>query len=131
VTIEDPVEFAISSFRQMGVDPWHNVTMSTGLRTLLCMDPDVVLVREIHDAETADIAMRAASSGKRVRSTFHTRDVPSTVRATASTRRGYPGVYEFGKTSNPVMGHLAEVYSLQRQKTCNRDTSLADCCGTF
>ncbi len=81
VTIEDPVEFEIPSFVQMGVDPRHEITMTSGLRTLLRMDPDVVLVGEIRDAETAEIAMRAASSGKLVLSTLHTRDVASTVTA--------------------------------------------------
>jgi hypothetical protein len=81
VTIEDPVEYEVPSFRQMGVDPRHDVTMTSGLRTLLRMDPDVVLVGEIRDADTAEIAMRAASSGKRVLSTLHTRDVASTVTA--------------------------------------------------
>jgi type II secretory ATPase GspE/PulE/Tfp pilus assembly ATPase PilB-like protein len=55
--------------------------MTSGLRSLLRMDPDVVLVGEIRDAETADIAMRAASSGKYVFTTLHTRDVASTITA--------------------------------------------------
>ncbi len=81
VTIEDPVEYRLPSFRQMSVDPRHGITMTSGLRSLLRMDPDVVLVGEIRDAEAADIAMRAASSGKYVFSTIHTRDVASTVTA--------------------------------------------------
>jgi type II secretory ATPase GspE/PulE/Tfp pilus assembly ATPase PilB-like protein len=81
VTIEDPVEYDMPSFVQMEVDPRHEITMTSGLRTLLRLDPDVVLVGEIRDAETAEIAMRAASSGKLVLSTLHTRDVASTVTA--------------------------------------------------
>ena len=81
VTIEDPPEFRVSSFRQMAVDIKHGVTMTSGLRTLLRMDPDVVLVGEIRDADAADIAMRAASSGKYVFTTLHTRDVASTITA--------------------------------------------------
>jgi general secretion pathway protein E len=81
VTIEDPPEFRIGSFRQMAADPRHNISMTSGLRTLLRMDPDVVLVGEIRDAETAEIAMRAASSGKYVFTTLHTRDVASTITA--------------------------------------------------
>lgn len=81
VTIEDPPEYRVASFRQMCVDPRHDVTMTSGLRNLLRMDPDVVLVGEIRDAETAEIAMRAASSGKYVFTTLHTRDVASTVTA--------------------------------------------------
>jgi type II secretory ATPase GspE/PulE/Tfp pilus assembly ATPase PilB-like protein/nucleotide-binding universal stress UspA family protein len=81
VTIEDPPEFHLSSFRQMAVDVRHHLTMTSGLRTLLRMDPDIVLVGEVRDAETAEIAMRAASSGKYVFTTLHTRDVASTVTA--------------------------------------------------
>ena len=81
VTIEDPPEYCVASFRQMCVDARHEVTMTSGLRNLLRMDPDVVLVGEIRDAETAEIAMRAASSGKYVFTTLHTRDVASTITA--------------------------------------------------
>ena len=81
VTIEDPVEYRVPGFRQMAVDIRHGVTMTSGLRSLLRMDPDVVLVGEIRDAETAEIAMRAASAGKYVFSTLHTRDVASTITA--------------------------------------------------
>jgi len=81
VTIEDPPEYRIDTFRQMSVDHRHDLTMTKGLRTLLRMDPDVVLVGEIRDAETAEIVMRAASSGKYVFTTLHTRDVASTITA--------------------------------------------------
>jgi type II secretory ATPase GspE/PulE/Tfp pilus assembly ATPase PilB-like protein len=81
VTMEDPVEYRVPGFRQMSVDPRHGITMTSGLRSLLRMDPDVVLVGEIRDAETAETAMRAASSGKYVFTTIHTRDVASTVTA--------------------------------------------------
>lgn len=81
VSIEDPVEFAVPFVRQMNVDPKHNVTMTSGLRTILRMDPDVVFLGEIRDVEAAQIAMRAASSGKYVLTTLHTRDVASTITA--------------------------------------------------
>jgi type II secretory ATPase GspE/PulE/Tfp pilus assembly ATPase PilB-like protein len=81
VSIEDPVEFPAPFVRQIEVDEQHGLTMTSGLRVLLRMDPDVVFLGEIRDAEAADIAMRAASSGKYVFSTFHTRDVASTVTA--------------------------------------------------
>jgi type II secretory ATPase GspE/PulE/Tfp pilus assembly ATPase PilB-like protein len=81
VSIEDPVEYQVPFVRQMAVDERHAVTMTSGLKTLLRMDPDVVFVGEIRDLEAADIAMRAASSGKCVFSTLHTRDVASTVTA--------------------------------------------------
>ena len=81
VSIEDPVEFPLPFIRQLAVDPRHHLTMTEGLRTLLRMDPDIVFVSEIRDVEAAEIAMRAASSGRFVFSTLHTRDVASTVTA--------------------------------------------------
>lgn len=81
VSIEDPVEYHVPFVRQMSVDERHAVTMTSGLKTLLRMDPDVVFVGEIRDLEAADIAMRAASSGRYVFSTLHTRDVAATVTA--------------------------------------------------
>jgi type II secretory ATPase GspE/PulE/Tfp pilus assembly ATPase PilB-like protein/nucleotide-binding universal stress UspA family protein len=81
VAIEDPVEYPARFIRQMEVDPRHGITMTSGLRTLLRMDPDIVFLGEIRDAEAAEIAMRAASSGKYVFTTLHTRDVASTVTA--------------------------------------------------
>lgn len=86
VSIEDPVEYNIPTFRQMPVDPRHGITMTSGLRTLLRLDPDIVLVGEIRDGETAETAMRAASSGKYVFSSLHTRDVASTVTALRDLR---------------------------------------------
>lgn len=81
VSIEDPVEFAVPFARQLNVDPKHGVTMTSGLRTILRMDPDVIFVGEIRDAEAAHIAMQAASSGKYVLATLHTRDIASTITA--------------------------------------------------
>lgn len=81
VSIEDPVEFVTPSFRQVSVDPRHDISLTKGLRTLLRLDPDVVFVSEIRDAEAAEVAMRAASSGKYVFSSLHTRDVASTITA--------------------------------------------------
>lgn len=86
VTIEDPVEFNIPTFRQLPVDCRHGATMNSGLRTLLRLDPDIVLVGEIRDIEAAETAMRAASSGKHVFSSLHTRDVASTVTALRDLR---------------------------------------------
>ncbi len=75
------MEFRLPFLRQVDVDPRHQVTMTTGLRTILRMDPDVVFLGEIRDAEAAEIAMRAASAGRFVFSTLHTRDVASTITA--------------------------------------------------
>lgn len=86
VTIEDPVEIRMPMFRQINVDLRHGMTMTRGLRTLLRMDPDVVLIGEIRDVEALEIGMRAASSGRYVFSTLHTRDVASTVTALRDLR---------------------------------------------
>ncbi|MCA9262744.1 MAG: Flp pilus assembly complex ATPase component TadA [Planctomycetales bacterium] len=81
VSIEDPVEFAVPFVRQLNVNEKHNITMTTGLRTVLRMDPDVIFLGEIRDATAAEIAMRAANSGKYVLSTLHTRSVAATITA--------------------------------------------------
>jgi len=81
VSIEDPVEFDVPFVRQLNVDERHGVTMASGLRTLLRMDPDILFLGEIRDPESASIAMRAASSGRFVFSSLHTRDVASTITA--------------------------------------------------
>lgn len=86
VSIEDPIEFPLPFIRQVSVDHRHNLTMARGLRTILRMDPDVVFVSEIRDAEAAEIAMRAASSGRFVFATLHTRDAASTVTALRDLR---------------------------------------------
>ncbi len=81
VTIEDPVEYLVPGLSQIQVDPRHGVSLATGLKTALRMDPDILLLGEIRDAETATVAMRAASCGKFVLTTFHTRDAASVMTA--------------------------------------------------
>ncbi len=77
LTIEDPVESRISGIKQMQVAPKAGVTFDTGLRSMLRADPDVIMVGEIRDRETAHIAVEAALTGHMVLSTLHTRDAPS------------------------------------------------------
>jgi type IV pilus assembly protein PilB len=74
VTLEDPVEYHLPSIRQTQVDPDVGLTFSRGLRALLRQDPDVIMVGEIRDAETAEIAVRSALTGHLVLSTLHTND---------------------------------------------------------
>lgn len=81
VSIEDPVEFSVPFVRQMEVNERHGITMTDGLKTMLRMDPDVVFLGEIRDSVAAQIAVRAASSGRYVFTTLHTRDVASVVTA--------------------------------------------------
>jgi type IV pilus assembly protein PilB len=79
ITIEDPVESPIAGIKQMQVAPKAGVTFATGLRSMLRADPDVIMVGEIRDSETAEIAMQAALTGHLVLSTLHTRDAPSAI----------------------------------------------------
>jgi type IV pilus assembly protein PilB len=77
LTIEDPVESRIAGVKQMQVAVKAGVTFETGLRSMLRADPDVIMVGEIRDRETAHIAVEAALTGHLVLSTLHTRDAPS------------------------------------------------------
>jgi type II secretory ATPase GspE/PulE/Tfp pilus assembly ATPase PilB-like protein len=74
ITIEDPIEYRLTGIEQTQVDPEGGYTFASGLRSLLRQDPDVILVGEIRDGETADIAMQAALTGHLVFSTLHTND---------------------------------------------------------
>jgi type II secretory ATPase GspE/PulE/Tfp pilus assembly ATPase PilB-like protein len=77
LTIEDPVEYQLPDIGQIQVRPKLGLTFAEGLRHILRQDPDVILVGEIRDRETADIAVRAALTGHLVLSTLHTNDAPS------------------------------------------------------
>ncbi len=77
LTIEDPVEQRIVGVKQMQIAPKAGVTFDVGLRSMLRADPDVIMVGEIRDSETAHIAVEAALTGHLVLSTLHTRDAPS------------------------------------------------------
>jgi type IV pilus assembly protein PilB len=77
ITIEDPVEQRIEGIKQMQIHPKAGVTFDVGLRSILRADPDVIMVGEIRDRETAHIAIEAALTGHLVLSTLHTRDAPS------------------------------------------------------
>jgi type IV pilus assembly protein PilB len=77
LTIEDPVEQRMAGVKQMQIAPKAGVTFDVGLRSMLRADPDVIMVGEIRDRETAHIAVEAALTGHLVLSTLHTRDAPS------------------------------------------------------
>ncbi|MDQ7001920.1 MAG: GspE/PulE family protein, partial [Ghiorsea sp.] len=79
VTVEDPVEFQIKGLNQVQVSSKSGMTFAAALRSILRQDPDVVMVGEIRDEETAHIALHAAQTGHLVMSTLHTNDAPSTV----------------------------------------------------
>ncbi len=79
ITIEDPVEYKLNGINQVQVNTKAGLTFASGLRSVLRQDPDIVMVGEIRDGETAEIAVRAAITGHLVLSTLHTNDSPSTV----------------------------------------------------
>ncbi len=78
-TIEDPVEYRLEGIRQTQVNPKANLTFATGLRSLMRQDPDIIMVGEIRDTETAEIAIQAALTGHLVLSTLHTNDTPGAI----------------------------------------------------
>jgi len=78
-TVEDPIEMIEPAFNQMQVQPIIGVDFATGVRTLLRQDPDIIMVGEIRDRDTADMAVQAALTGHLVLSTLHTNDAPTAV----------------------------------------------------
>ncbi len=79
ITIEDPVEYRLEGINQMGVNRRAGLTFAAGLRSMLRADPDVIMVGEIRDGETARIAIEAALTGHLVLSTLHTNDAPGAI----------------------------------------------------
>ena len=79
ITIEDPIEYQIDGVNQIHVNTQIDLTFATGLRHIVRQDPDVIMVGEIRDLETAEIAIRAALTGHLVFSTLHTNDAPSAI----------------------------------------------------
>jgi general secretion pathway protein E len=77
ITVEDPIEYELKGIGQIPVSPKIGLTFATGLRSILRQDPDVIMVGEIRDLETAEIAMQASLTGHLVLSTLHTNDAPS------------------------------------------------------
>lgn len=102
ITVEDPVEYQLPRINQVQVNPKVGLTFATGLRSILRQDPDVIMVGEIRDRETAEIAVQAALTGHLVLSTLHTNDAPS-----AFTRLIDMGIEPFLITSS-VIGVLAQ-----------------------
>jgi len=79
ITVEDPVEYSIGGINQVQVNSKAGLTFSTGLRSILRQDPDIIMIGEIRDQETVEIAIRAAITGHLVLSTIHTNDAPGTI----------------------------------------------------
>lgn len=78
-TIEDPIEMVEAAFNQMQVQPSIELTFASGVRALLRQDPDIIMVGEVRDLETAEIAVQSALTGHLVLSTLHTNDAPSAI----------------------------------------------------
>ncbi|MBN2483902.1 MAG: Flp pilus assembly complex ATPase component TadA [Candidatus Omnitrophica bacterium] len=102
MTLEDPVEYELPFIRQSQVNPKAGLTFAKGLRSIVRQDPDVIMIGEIRDKETADIAIHAALTGHLVFSTLHTNDAPS-----AFTRLIDMGVEPF-LVSSAVIGVIAQ-----------------------
>ncbi|MBI4446500.1 MAG: type II secretion system ATPase GspE [Acidobacteria bacterium] len=79
ITIEDPVEYQINGINQIHVNPQIGLSFAAGLRSIVRQDPDVIMVGEMRDLETAEIGIRAALTGHLVFSTLHTNDAPSAI----------------------------------------------------
>jgi general secretion pathway protein E len=79
ITVEDPVEYQLPGVNQIHVNPQIGLTFAAGLRHIVRQDPDIIMIGEIRDLETAEIAMRAALTGHLVFSTLHTNDAPSAI----------------------------------------------------
>ncbi|MBI2742321.1 MAG: type II secretion system ATPase GspE [Chlamydiales bacterium] len=102
MTIEDPVEYKLQGMAQIGVNSKIHLTFATGLRHILRQDPDVIMIGEIRDKETAEIAIQASLTGHLVLSTLHTNDSPS-----ALTRLVDMGIEPYLLTSS-VLAVLAQ-----------------------
>jgi type IV pilus assembly protein PilB len=102
ITVEDPVEYRLPGTNQVQINPRAGLTFATALRSILRSDPDIVMVGEIRDVETAKISIEAALTGHFVLSTLHTNDAPS-----ALTRLNEMGVEPF-LTGAAISGVLAQ-----------------------
>ena len=99
-TVEDPVEYQLRGINQIQVKPQIGLDFATSLRSILRQDPDIILIGEIRDKETVDIAIKASLTGHLVLSTFHTNDTPSAI-----SRLCYMGIerYLLASTLNLVV----------------------------
>src|SRR5437867_1516872 len=114
ITIEDPVEYQMDGVNQIQVNPQIGLTFATGLRHIVRQDPDVIMIGEIRDLETAEIAIRSALTGHLVFSTLHTNDAPSAV-----TRLVDMGVEDYLLASS-LVGVLAQRLVRVNCRSCKR-----------
>ena len=114
ITIEDPIEYQMDGINQIHVNPQIGLTFAAGLRHIVRQDPDVIMIGEIRDLETADIAIRSSLTGHLVFSTVHTNDAPSAV-----TRLVDMGVEDYLLASS-LIGILAQRLVRVNCKECKK-----------
>ena len=120
ITIEDPVEYQLGGVNQIHVKPQIGLTFANGLRSIVRQDPDVIMVGEIRDAETAEIAVQAALTGHLVFSTLHTNDA-----AGAISRLLEMGVQDY-LLSSSLLGVLAQRLVRRLCPSCRKEVPFAD-----
>jgi type IV pilus assembly protein PilB len=120
ITIEDPVEYQLDGITQVQVNPKAGLSFATGLRSMMRADPDIIMVGEIRDGETAQIAVESALTGHLVLSTLHTNDAP-----TAVTR-----LIEMGSRSSSLRRSTASSRSGSRGRCARRARSARSCRST-
>lgn len=120
LTVEDPIEYQLDGVGQMQVNPKINFTFASGLRAILRQDPDVVMVGEIRDSETAEIAIQASLTGHLVLSTLHTNDAPGAI-----TRLLDMGIEPF-LVSSSVLAILAQRLVRKLCPDCRESYQLTD-----
>ena len=118
-TAEDPAEINLPGVNQVNVNDKAGLTFAAALKSFLRQDPDVIMVGEIRDLETADIAIKAAQTGHMVFSTLHTNDAPSTL-----TRLMNMGVLPFNIASSVIL--ITAQRLARRLCTCKRPTEMLD-----
>ncbi len=116
ITVEDPIEYRMDGITQMAVNARIGLTFASGLRTILRSDPDVVMVGEVRDPETAEMAIRSALTGHLVLTSIHTNDAPS-----ALTRLSDMGVPPY-ITSSALLGAVAQRLVRRLCPHCKRAT---------
>jgi len=118
ITVEDPIEMVYDRFNQVAVQPQIGVTFGTTLRTILRQDPDIIMVGEVRDLETAENAVQASLTGHLVFSTLHTNDAPSSI--TRLLDLGLPAFL----IASTVVGIMAQRLLRKVCKNCERTYQL-------
>jgi len=119
ITVEDPVEYNADNIAQIQVNEKVGLTFSAGVRSILRQDPDIIMVGEIRDSETADIALRSALTGHLLLSTLHTND------ATSSLSRLMDMGIESFLISSTLLGVLAQRLARKLCTRCKEETALS------